>query len=116
MTTDAGCIRTIRSHTPPARREPRKRPSDAPRQPHIRIGMDVVIRVPCGFDGCRRMRTCWRHGQDSHYYGVIEQKRGDRYLVVTRIYGSFWAGREHMYNRDHNGRTWTTPLLVEEEK
>lgn len=95
-----------------AAREPRKRVSDAPKQPRIHIGMEVVIEVPCDFRGCRG--TGWfRHGADSRYHGVIEQKRGDRYLVVTRLYGSFWAGREHMYRRDHNGRTWTTPLLVE---
>jgi hypothetical protein len=76
--------------------------------------MWVLIKVPCSFRGCRG--TSWfRHGHDSTYHGVIEQKRGDRYLVVTRLYGSFWAGREHMYTRDHNGITWTTPLLVEEE-
>lgn len=115
MTTDAGSIRTIRSHTPPARREPRKRRSDAPRQPRIWIGMDVCIVIPCELRACGE-RSSWRHGQDLSYHGVIEQKRGDRYLVVTRIYGSFWAGREHMYVRDHNGRTWTTPLLIEEEK
>jgi hypothetical protein len=74
--------------------------------------MDVRIVIPCELRDCRG----WRHGQDLSYHGVIEQKRGDRYLVVTRIYGSFWAGREHMYVRDHNGRTWTTPLLIEEEK
>lgn len=92
-------------------REPRKRPSDAPRQPRIHIGMWVLIKVPCEFRNC----APWRHGYDSSYVGVIEQKRGDKYLVVTRLYGSFWAGREHMYTRDHNGITWTTPLLVKEE-
>lgn len=99
----------------PGVREPRKRPSDAPRQPHIRIGMEVVINVPCGFRGCRGTSSL-RHGQDSRYHGVIESKRGDQYLVVTRLYGSFWAKREHMYIRDHNGRTWTTPLLVQDDR
>ena len=94
-----------------AAREPRKRVSDAPKQPRIHIGMWVLIQVPCGFRGC----ASWRHGHYGRYHGVIEQKRADRYLVVTRLYGSFWAGREHMYTRDHNGITWTTPLLVEEQ-
>lgn len=109
MTTDAASIRTIRSHTPPAHRERRKRPSDAPRQPRIWVGMEVRILVPCELRHCMG----WRHGQDLSYLGVVEQKRGKQYLVVTRIYGSFWVLREHMYSRDHNGRTWTTPLLVE---
>lgn len=108
MITAARSIRTIRRPSP---REPRKRPSQI-RQPPIRIGMEVVIEVSCELRGCGQ-RSSWRHGQDLFYHGVIEQKRGDRYLVVTRLYGSFWAGREHMFARDPNGRTWTTPLLVE---
>ena len=74
------------------------------------MGMQVRIVVPCSLRNC----SGWRHGQDLNYKGVVEQKRGDKYLVVTRIDGSFWAGREHMYARDHNGRTWTTPLLIKE--
>ena len=97
---------------PPRSREPRKRVSDAPRQPRISVGMTVGILVPCSFRGCGA-RSSWRHGRDDFYIGVIEQKRGDRYLVVTRLYGSFWAGREHMYTRGHDGRTWDIPLLVE---
>lgn len=92
------------------RREPRKTVSDAPRQPHIKLGLQVLIVVPCDVRGCRS----WRHGQDSRYVGVIEGKRGDSYLVVTWLYGSFWAKREHMYVRDHNGKTFTTPLLVKD--
>lgn len=74
--------------------------------------MQVLVEVPCDFGGhCRR----WHHGQDSCYVGTVEQRRGKRYLVVTRIYGSFWVLREHMYSRDHNGRTFTTPLLVKDD-
>lgn len=106
MTTSA---LSIGRRTPAPGREPRKRPSDAPRQPRIWVGMEVRILVPCELRHCMG----WRHGQDLSYLGVVEQKRGKQYLVVTRIYGSFWVLREHMYSRDHNGRTWTTPLLVE---
>lgn len=95
----------------PRKREPRKRPSEAPRQPRIHIGMWVLIKVPCEFSGCRRGLS-WYQGQDSRYFGVIEQKRGDSYLVATRLYGGFWVKREQMYTRDHNGITWTTPLFV----
>lgn len=95
----------------PGGREPRKRRSDAPKQPRIWVGMEVRVLVPCELRGCGE-RSSWRHGQDLSYVGVVEQKRGKQYLVVTRIYGSFWVLREHMYARDHNGRTWTTPLLV----
>ena len=106
MTTGARSIWAIRR---PSRREPRKRHSEAPRQPHIRVGMQVLIKVPCDIRGCRG----WRHGRDSCYVGVIEQKRGVQYLVETRVDGGFWVERKHMYVRDHNGITWTTPLLVE---
>lgn len=110
MTTVAAGIGTIRSR--PSPREPRKKPSEAPRQPHISIGMQVLIRVPCDFRGCKGGNWL-RHGYDSSYLGVIEQKRGDFWLVVTRLYGDFWVQRKHMYVRDRNGITWTTPLLVE---
>lgn len=96
----------------PRGREPRKRRSDAPKQPRIWVGMEVRILVPCELRDCQG----WRHGQDLSYRGVVESKRGKRYLVVTRLYGSFWVLREHMYTRDHNGRTWTTPLLVKDDR
>lgn len=56
----------------------------------------------------------WRCAEPRRYRGTVEAKRGSRYLVVTRLYGSYWVTRDRMYGRDHNGRTWTTPLWVEE--
>jgi hypothetical protein len=108
-------VRNIGRRTPPRGREPRSRPSDAPKQPRIYIGMEVVIRVPCSFRGCGSKYSL-RHGSDDFYSGVVEQKRGSEYLVVTRLYGSFWTMRKYMYEVVTRGRGGTRPLLVEAEK
>src|SRR5688572_13222098 len=111
MTIGAGSIRTIRRGQVP-RREPRKTASDAPRQPHIKLGMWVRVERCCGFSGCKRLDHQWHKWQ---YLGPIVAKRGNRYLVECTIgMGKHWATRDQMYVRDLTGRYWNQPLLVEE--
>ena len=107
MTTDARNIWAIRK---PSRREPRKRRSDAPRQPHIHIGMWVRVVHSCGVSGCQK------HAYQQRYlrHGPIVAKRGNRWLVETEFnLGKYWATRDEMYTRDLDGRYWDVPLLVE---
>lgn len=110
MTTSA---RIIGHRMPPARREPRKTASDAPRQPHIKLGMWVRVERSCGLRGCSSTRhQLWHKWM---YLGPIVAKRGNRYLVECTVgMGKHWATRDQMFTRDLSGRYWNVPLLVEE--
>lgn len=89
--------------TPPARRERRKRRADAPKHPHIHIGMWVMVKVWCGITGCKSLPHMW---QERYFYlGPVVAKRGDQYLVeCVRGMGSHWATRDQMFVRGLSGR------------
>jgi hypothetical protein len=89
----------------------RRRPaSDAPRQPHIRIGMWVRVDHSCGVSGCLKHAYWGRY----LYLGPIVAKRKGRWLVECRFgMGRIWASRDEMYVRDLDGRYWDVPLLAQ---
>jgi len=93
------------------RREPRKRRSDAPRQPHISLGMWVRVERSCGFSGCSKVTHQFHKWM---YLGPIVAKRGNRYLVECTIgMGKHWATRDQMFVKDLTGRYWNVPLQVD---